>query len=312
MVNLKKFNKVERDFSPANSRQMKKITLLLLFIVSMSGYAYAAAGDSVNIVDASGKRQGPWTLYGRDKKDASYAPEAKWQEGRYKDSQKIGVWVEYFPNGFKKSELTYVNNRPNGHAIMYNDNGKKAEEGTWVGSRWVGDYKLFYDDGTPRQSFNYSQLGQRDGTQNYYHPNGKVAITVDMKGGKEQGWKKEYDDNGNLVRETFFADGAIDPAKTKVYDTTKPDKAPEETGPKQEAKVVSDPNFKPNKGTFNGEGDWILYKNGQITMKGSFHQKKLVNGEERIYDNNGLLRQIKLYKEGKYVGDGPLPADANK
>lgn len=311
MVNLKKLIKLDGILIPENSRQMKKFTLLLLFIVSIPCFVLAA-GDSVNVVDVTGKRQGPWTLYGRDKKDPAYSPDAKWQEGRYKDSQKTGVWIEYYPNQVKKSELTYVNNRPNGHAIMYNENGKKSEEGTWVGSRWVGDYKLYYDDGTPRQSFNYSQLGQRDGSQNYYHPNGKVAITVDMKGGKEQGWKKEYDDNGNLIRETFFADGVIDPAKTKVYDTAKPDKAPEETGPKQESKVVSDPNFKPNKGTFNGEGDWILYKNGQITMKGTFHLKKLVNGEERIYDNNGLLRQIKLYKEGKYVGDAPLPADANK
>ncbi|CAN5198682.1 hypothetical protein BH09BAC5_BH09BAC5_20770 [soil metagenome] len=291
---------------------MKKYTLLLLLVLTGSGYAYSAASDTIGQVDAAGKRQGYWILYGRDKKDPAYAADAKWQEGRYKDSQKMGVWIEYFPTGKTKSELTFVNNRPNGHAIMYNDNGKKAEEGTWVGSRWVGDYKLFYDDGTPRQSFNYSQLGQRDGTQNYYHPNGKVAITVDMKGGKEQGWKKEYDENGNLIRETFFADGNIDPAKTKIYDTPKPVLAPEEKEPKQEAKVVSDPNFKANKGTFNGEGDWILYKNGQITMKGTFHAKKLVNGEERIYDNNGLLRQIKLYKEGKYVGDGPLPADANK
>ncbi|MCX6310860.1 MAG: hypothetical protein NT084_04410 [Bacteroidetes bacterium] len=291
---------------------MKKFTLILFLIVFGSGLAFSAATDTTEQIDAAGKRQGWWILYGRDKKDPTFPNDNKWQEGRYKDSQKIGVWIEYFATGLKRSELTFVNNRPNGHAVMYNDNGKKSEEGTWVGTRWVGDYKLFYDDGTPRQDFNYSQLGQREGTQTYVHPNGKVAITVDMKGGKEQGWKKEYDENGNLIRETFFADGVIDPAQTKTYDTPTPEKAPEEKEIKGVAKVVDDPNFKPNKGTFNGEGDWILYKNGQITMKGNFHSKRLVNGEERIYDNNGLLRQIKLYKEGKYVGDGPLPNDANK
>lgn len=287
----------------------------MLLFISGTGLAIAADSDTIGKIDEAGKRQGWWILYGRDKKDPAYPNDAKWQEGRYKDSQKTGVWIEYFPAGTKKSELTFVNNRPNGHAVMYNDNGKKAEEGTWVGTRWVGDYKLYYDDGTPRQDFNYSQLGQREGTQTYLHPNGKVAITVDMKSGKEQGWKKEYDENGNLIRETFFADGVIDPAQTKTYDTPKsgtPEKAPEEKDIKGVAPTVSDPNFKPNKGTFNGEGDWILYKNGQITMKGNFHAKKLVNGEERIYDANGLLRQIKLYKEGKYVGDGPLPNDANK
>jgi hypothetical protein len=47
-------------------------------------------------------------------------------------------------------------------------------------------------------------------------------------------------------------------------------------------------------------------------MKGSFHLKKLVSGEERIYNANGILQQVKIFKDGKYVGDGPLPTEANK
>jgi uncharacterized protein len=297
---------------------MKKLTLLVLLLFAGFTMVFASPlADSTNITDAAGKRQGYWVITGAlrpDKLKQGYTSTSKIEEGRYKDSQKTGIWIEYFANGNKKSELTYVNNRPNGPAVMYNENGTKSEEGTWVGTRWVGPYKLYYEDGTPRQEFTYSQVGQRDGKQVYKHPNGKVAIEVEMKAGKESGWKKEYDENGNLIRETYFNDGNIDPAKTKTYDTpaTPVSKAPEEKEIKGTAPVVSDPNFKPNKGTFNGEGDWILYKNGQITMKGTFHNKKLVNGEERIYDNNGLLIQIKIYKEGKYVGNGPMPADANK
>lgn len=296
---------------------MKKSTLLLLLLFFCTLSAQAIPADTTkNITDAAGKRQGYWVITGQmrpDKIKAGYTASSKIEEGTYKDSQKTGIWIEYYPNGNKKSELTFVNNRPNGPAVMYNDNGKKAEEGTWVGTRWVGPYKLYYEDGTPRQEFNYSQVGQREGKQTYKHPNGKVAIEVEMKSGKETGWKKEYDENGNLIRETYFNDGVIDAAKTKTYDAPKtPPPAPEEKEIKGAAPTVTDPNFKPNKGTFNGEGDWILYRNGQITMKGNFHNKKLMNGEERIYDNNGLLVQIKLYKDGKYVGNGPLPADANK
>ncbi|HEU4716465.1 MAG TPA: hypothetical protein VFU15_01475 [Bacteroidia bacterium] len=302
---------------------MKKFTLIVLFIASVAIPAYSRAfvaasdttPDSKNFVDPSGKRQGWWVITGKMRPDLKgYGPDAKVEEGNYKDSQKTGVWTEYYANGNKKSELTYVNNRPNGHAVMYNDNGKKSEEGTWVGTRWTGPYTLYYDDGTPRQSFNYNQLGRRDGTQTYYHPNGKVAITVDMKDGKETGWKKEYDENGNLIRETYFNDGVIDASKTKTYNVPPApvSKAPEEDKMKKTPPPPPDPNFKPNKGVFNGEGDWILYKNGQITMKGTFHKNRLVDGEERIYDGNGMLVRIKLYKNGQYVGDGPLPTDANK
>jgi antitoxin component YwqK of YwqJK toxin-antitoxin module len=293
---------------------MKKFTLLLFFVMS-AGLAFAVPDTTANknVVDAAGKRQGYWEITGSMKKDSRYAPNAIVEKGQYKDSQKIGIWTEFYPNGNKKSDLTYVNNRPNGPAVMYNENGTKSEEGTWVGTRWVGDYHLYYEDGTERQAFNYNQVGQREGKQVYKHPNGKVAIEVEMKAGKEEGWKKEYDENGNLVRETYFAGGTIDPAKTKTYSTPPPQKAPEEKDiNKGNAPTVTDPNFKPNKGTFNGEGDWILYRNGQITMKGTFKNKKLMNGEERIYDNNMMLKQIKLYKDGKYVGDAPLPADANK
>lgn len=278
------------------------------------GLAFSTPADTTtgkNYTDPAGKRQGYWEITGSMKKDARYGAEAIVEKGTYKDSQKTGVWTEFYPNGNKKSELTFVNNRPNGHAIMYNENGTKAEEGTWVGTRWVGDYQLYYDDGTPRQKFNYNQLGQRDGKQTYIHPNGKVAIEVEMKAGKESGWKKEYDENGNLIRETFFNDGVIDASKTKTYDTTPSvQKAPEDVpGPPAQ---TAPPDMKPPSGNFNGEGYWILYRNGQITMKGTFHSKKLVDGEERVYDKNGMLVQIKLYKAGKYVGDGPIPADANK
>jgi antitoxin component YwqK of YwqJK toxin-antitoxin module len=294
---------------------MKNFTLLLLFSLSS---IVAFAGEEVNYTDPAGKRQGHWIIYGKmkpEKLKAGYGADSKVEEGEYKDSQKMGVWIEYFPTGLKKSELTFVNNRPNGHAIMYNENGTKAEEGTWVGTRWTGDYHLYYEDGTERQAFNYNQLGQRDGKQVYKHPNGQVAIEVEMKAGKEEGWKKEYDENGNLIRETYFSGGTIDPAKTKTYtpaNAVAVQKAPEEKEMKGTAPTVTTSDFKPNTGTFNGEGPWILYKNGQISMKGTFHNKKLVDGEERVYDNNGLLVRIKLYKAGKFVGDGPLPADANK
>lgn len=291
------------DISLFISTQMRKLLIFLLFISGST--LKAVQSDTICKIDEGGKRQGWWVLYGRDKKDPAYDLTAKWQEGKYKDSQKIGSWVEYFPTGSKKSELIFVNNRPNGHAIIYNENGKKSEEGTWVGSKWVGSYTLYYDNGTPRESFNYSQLGQREGVQTYTHPNGKVAITVEMKCGKEQGWKKEYDENGNLIRETYFDNGEIDVSKTKIYDSPIiVEKAPEEKVIKGNSPTVSDPSFVPNKGIFDGEGDWILYKNGQITMKGTFHLKKLVDGEERIYDPNGLLISIKIYKGGKYVGEG--------
>jgi antitoxin component YwqK of YwqJK toxin-antitoxin module len=299
---------------------MKKITLILLFIICKVGLAQSYEmyqGDTINYIDASGKRQKHWVIFGRMKKEAQgFAADAKVEEGNYTDSKKTGVWISYFPNGKKQSEYTYENNRPFGHAVTYYENGKIQEEGTWKGTRWVGDYKLYYEDGKPRQSFSYNPLGQRDGKQLYYHPNGQLAIDVNMKAGKEEGVKKEFYENGDLKSETTFNGGSIDPAKTKTFEPKKANvalDAPEEkdlkgTAPEAKADMKANPGGKP----FDGNGPYILYRNGQITMKGTFKNKKLIEGEERIYDNNNILIRVKLYKDGKYVGDGPLPTDANK
>ncbi len=292
---------------------MKKVSILICFILSsvLSGFGQEVGK---NFTDSNGKRQGYWVIVGSMQKDRSYLSDAKVEEGTYKDSQKTGIWKAYFPNGKNKNEFTYVNNRPNGHAIVYNENGTKSEEGTWVGNRWTGDYHFYYEDGTERQAFNYNQTGQREGKQVYKNPNGTLAIEVTEKAGKEEGWKKEYDANGNLIRETFFNGGVIDPSKTKEYPSPTPiTKAPDDPSLDKEKPPVAKAEEKPPSGVFTGEGGpHTLYYNGQITKKGTFHQYRLVDGESRIYDGNGMLIQIKLYKGGQYVGDAPIPEDANK
>jgi len=302
------------------SLHMKKFTLILLFIVCKVGLAQSYEiynNDTINFIDGEGKRQGWWIIFGRMKKDPAFKDDQKVEEGKYVDNKKIGIWKEYFPNGNKKSEITWENNRPNGYAIMYFENGQKSEEGMWKGSRWVGDYKLYYEDGKTRQDFKFGATGQRDGTQKYYHPNGKLAIEGTWAAGKEDGWVKEYHEDGSIKSEKFFAGGNIDAAKTKTY----PPKggvatvslSPEEKQmAKEESKPVDIKTEKPNKGTFNGTGPHVLYRNGQITKKGEFVNFRLKNGEERIYDNNGILFQIKKFEDFKHVGDLPLPTEDTK
>lgn len=289
--------------------RMKKILLLLIFVMSTSIAAFSA--DTENYIDANGKKQGHWTIYGRMQANKAYDVNAKVEEGNYTDNSKTGLWTGYFPNGKKKSEFTYVNNRPNGPAITYNDQGIKIEEGTWVGNHWVGEYKLYYDDGTPRQKFNYNTTGQTDGVQTNYNPNGTVAIVCTKKAGKEDGWKKEYDENGNLIRETYFNGGVIDPSKTIVHQVKATPPATSQEDPVNDKKRETPPPAPPQP-NWNGEGQNTLMKNGQVSQKGTFHLYKLVNGEVRFYDNNGMLTQIKLYKDGKYIADAPIPADANQ
>jgi hypothetical protein len=292
---------------------MKKSTLLILFLTIFAVPAMVSAQEtSGGSVGPDGKREGHWVITGRLANKPDYKPDAKVEEGNYKAGLKEGVWIQYYPNGNKKGEYTFVNNRANGPATTYFENGNKQEEGTWVVNRWVGPYKMYYENGTTRQEFNYNQIGKRDGKQVYRNPDGSLQIEVTEVNGKEEGLKKEYDEHGNLLRETYFNGGAIDPSKTKEY--PRKTAAPTSTADKVDgAGAPPPPPPPPPAGVkWNGEGQYTLMRGGQVSQKGVFHLFKLVDGEVFFYDDNGMLVQIRKYKGGKYVGDSPIPADANK
>src|ERR1041385_1850110 len=126
---------------------------LLFFLFQIScGISFAQIsplfnGDTTNYVDASGKKQGIWFINGNMKKDISYKADAIVESGYYVDNQKTGMWKQFYPSGIIKSEITFVNNRPNGHAVFCDEQGCKSEEGTWVGTHWVGPYAKYYPCG---------------------------------------------------------------------------------------------------------------------------------------------------------------------
>lgn len=70
----------------------------------------------------------------------------------------------------------------------------------------------------------------------------------------------------------------------------------------------SEPEEETTLGEKNCDGYMMIYnRNQQLCKKGTFRKCVLTDGQEYVYDSNGQLIQIKVYKDGKYVGDSPLP-----
>lgn len=272
--------------------------LLVLCFLQLNSQVYVR--DSINRVDANGKRQGYWVITASMKKQGPpWTPDQTVEEGRYIDSRKDGKWIEYYPNGLVKYERNYVNGRISGFSKSYYQSPHiLKEESTYYLNRYIGQYKAYYPGGQLQYHFNYDSTGKKTGMQYYWYENGNLRMEAQYTFGKQHGWTKEYYNNGKLKRETYYNTGTIDAAKTKEYPDNDPDKKP--------AKPVS----QPKEGC---EGYWTLHNaNNQVSKKGNFHNCQLVDGEERIYDKNGLLLQIKLYKDGKYVGDAPLLLEEKK
>jgi antitoxin component YwqK of YwqJK toxin-antitoxin module len=297
------------------------ITILSLLVVNFCWSKSAGGQGTTNTVDANGLKQDHWIIKGIDKHLPGYKDDEKIEEGDYKDNLKQGIWVQYFPGGSIKNKITFKDNRPEGYTISYFENGKVCEEGIWKNNRWVGDYKLYYDNGNVQHQFHYTDNGKRDGNQKYFYPNGQVMIDGNWNGGKQAGQTTEYYDDGSVKAKENFNDGNLDVANSQMFppkattptvDNAAP--AAAKDAPKAPVTVVK-VDEKPNvsQRPFDGEGYWKLYnKNKQIAKDGYFHGGHLTDGKDYLYNNDGILERIAVYKSGVYQGDAPITDEDKK
>jgi len=246
--------------------------LLLLTVFLLLGQQSNGQTDTINKTDSAGLKQGHWIIKNNVKKLPNYSPDAIVEEGKYVDNKKDGVWKMYYPNGKIKSEITFRKMKVDGFAKMYYENGCIQEEGLWQNNRWIGNYKQYRGDtcGKVLYDFDYGTTGKRQGSTQW-PPDGQIMMKWDMK----EGWIEYYEngDTAKIIKKTF----------QDKSDTTKP----------------SPP--------FNGTGYAVLKNlSGQISKDGTFKNYKLIDGKDYIYNKDGNLTQIAVYKNGQYIGDAPI------
>jgi antitoxin component YwqK of YwqJK toxin-antitoxin module len=262
--------------------------------------------DTINYTDVAGKKQRHWILFGKHKPGTCFAPTQKAEEGDYKENRKTGMWMEYYCNGTVKNKVTFMNGRPDGYAVIYYENGKVQEEGQWKNNRWVGNLKQYYENGTVQHDFKYNESGKKEGMQTYNHENGNVAVQGSFVDGKENGVVKEYTADGKLRSERTYNSGQV--AAVKVYDVgdeKKVEKIKDE--PKLVVKADEKPMGAEKAGPMILNGKHTLYdKNHHVTKDGLFENNTFMEGKAYMYNDNGILTRVMIYKGGKYVGDGVI------
>ena len=284
--------------------KIQSVLLAFLFTISIN---FSVAQN--NQTDETGKKQGHWEITNANKRLPGYSPDQKVEEGDYKDSRKVGLWIMYYSNGQKKSEITYASGRPDGPYTTYYSNGKIEEQGSWKSNRNVGTFKRFHENGKPAQEFTFGTTGKREGNQKYYHENGQLMIEGNWDGGKESGTLTEYYENGDVKAKKVFAEGSLDEAKSQNFEPKSPVKDPiktqNESAPLRN--VVAEKDEKPNTGHFDGNGYNKLYNLDRLLVKdGIFKNYKLIDGKWYKYDDNNILINIERIQNGRYVGDVPF------
>ena len=266
----------------------------------------------MNVIDENNLKQGFWKIFGRMKKLPGYEPDQVIEQGKYNSSRKEGLWVNFFPSGKTKSEIEYENSRPNGSYKTYYENGQVEEQGSWKNNRNTGEFKRHYENGQVSQEFAFDPTGKRDGKQKYFYDDGTLMIEADINQGKEEK-VLEYNPDGTLKAEKVFVDGKLDVANTKVYESKEPVKnRDEEDLEKAPVKIIKIEQGEVSNSMekFSGNGQNKIYNmNKQISKDGFFKNYRLMDGLWYKYDENGILESIEKYKNGKYIGEAPLPKE---
>lgn len=265
------------------------------------------ASETLNALDADGRRTGYWVINGSMRPTRGYRPDQVIEEGNYEANRKQGLWKRYFPSGSVQSEINYQNNVPNGPYVTYHPNGKTEEKGNWQFNKNVGEFTRWHPNGKVSQEFTFTEHGLRNGPQKYYHENGQLELDVNIVNGKEEGTMTRYYANGDVKETKKFNGGIMDPASIRKHEMKKPEVKVKETPAVPEKHSVVVKEDKPNVHRFKDTGKNTLYnKNLQISQSGYFKNGRLWDGKWYHYNRDGLLETIEVYKNGKLAGYAPI------
>jgi antitoxin component YwqK of YwqJK toxin-antitoxin module len=114
---------------------------------------------------------------------------------------RVGKWIQYYPNGQMKSEAEFIQKE------FYVQNCWK-EDGTQIMKDGTGLYIHEYSpwEGLIQRNEQEYLNFKRHGKQ-YSYNNDKLSLYQEMADGKEHGITKSYDENGDITEETLYENG---------------------------------------------------------------------------------------------------------
>jgi antitoxin component YwqK of YwqJK toxin-antitoxin module len=274
-----------------------KLLWSICFCCSIFSFANAQ-----NAKDKDGKKHGNWVIRGKDKPNLGYANDAVVEKGTYSHGRKTGIWLKFHKDGKTiKLKGNYENNRPSGNYTRYYANGNIKESGTFVEEKQQGTLTKYYKNGQISYQANYRDQGRESGTVKHYYENGMVQVEYNLKEGKLNGTYKQFNQNGSVKFSYRMSQGKVAETLKVTNSKNGDDFSPNVSNEKPPA--VKNPITKGV--TFFPEGYNKVYnENDEIWLDGNFKEGQLYDGKVYIYSKNGLLKQIKIFKEGKFHSIG--------
>lgn len=289
---------------------MKNLLIISLVFLGLGSFSFAGIMNDnnedqenpKNFVDESGRKQGKWVHLGKEQPEKGFPEDGKISEGTYLDDRRDGKWIIYYKDGLTpKTEGEYKNNRPNGPFIQFHPNGAIREVGTFSKQRYSDSLTRFNEKGVKVYEASYNEAGKEAGKVIHRHDNGKIAFEYEANNGVPTGKATRYWPNGDIKEKIVYgADGAVQESTGEISMVNPAEEVVKVTKAKKAPKPEATAAFKPN------DYNKVLNDDKEIWMEGKFKNGLLWDGKLYIYDEDGLLLKLEIYKEGVYISDGQL------
>ena len=311
------------------------ITILICLSVLFVSHSQ---NDTINQRDENNCKQGYWILYGKDKPEKGYPSEGRIEEGVYRNNRKEGKWIRYFNDGrTPKLIFHYKNNRPSGsYEKRYRQGGIK-ESGDFSQGKYIGQRLTYFENGIIKSSTSFDSLGREIDSTIYNFENGcrqlmiiysfpgVVSSTIEYKEDScnlpltvetVKGRLPKLDSVAYLIESTIMPEIEIQKKKGTtrityeliirdgryfIEELTVFTMSNDEKKTKREIPVR---NISRTKG-LNGYHKLVNF-NDEVFIDGEFKGGFFLNGKVYIYDEDGILLWVKVYKNGNYRFDGRL------
>lgn len=304
--------------------------MLLLLIVLINAH-FGKAQDPINCGPNTPKN-GYWVIMGKDRPTLNYPLDGKVEEGNYVNNRKEGVWIKYHNDGVTpKLKGEYKNNRPNGRFTKFFPSGLVSESGNFNGKHYIDTLYRYWENGNLRFCGIYDTYGESIVDSFFYYQenncldytlvfsrstNLKETITYSRDScnsilsieGKSQSVTICYGPNIRPVNPVIHEE--IVPTTYTIDSTSINNDWISVREIKFYEESPSLPLFhsvRLKSGAPQKDGYLKFYnKDDEIFLDGNFKDYQLWDGKVYVYDPDGILLRVKIYKEGKYHSDGQL------
>lgn len=284
--------------------------LLLFFPVSfvLSVISYGQEkGVKSNVSNLHSPKQGYCVHYGKDRPGSGIPPDGKVEEGRYVNDRKEGTWIKYHKDGKTPKIIgNYKNNRPSGPFQKFDECGQLIEKGNFTKNVYCDSVIRWHANGQLKYVAFYNDKGREEGQVTAYYENGCLewsyfavdGLIKDFVHLSENGDTIPYRSKCEFSTQCMWSYSQKPTIKEVSVCTNakKRDQKPPFVDPSVlniEQKTIS-----PN--GFNS----VLNADKEKWQEGIFKDGQLWDGKVYIYDRDGILLKVEVYKHGLYHSDG--------